>query len=69
MFGLGGVVGNLTTGNIPERKLTQYLFYTFLLLFITIVLFVTVLHVTVLAFIISLCSALVHLELHHCLIV
>lgn len=52
MFGLGGVVGNLTTGNIPERKLTQYLFYTFLLLFITIVLFVTVLHVTVLAFII-----------------
>ncbi|MFV5900927.1 MFS transporter [Staphylococcus gallinarum] len=52
MFGLGGVIGNLTTGNIPQRKLTQYLFYTFLLLFITIALFVTVLHVTVLAFII-----------------
>ncbi|PTK94308.1 MFS transporter [Staphylococcus gallinarum] len=52
MFGLGGVIGNLTTGNISQRKLTQYLFYTFLLLFITIVLFVTVLHVTVLAFII-----------------
>ncbi|SUM30844.1 chloramphenicol resistance protein YfhI [Staphylococcus gallinarum] len=52
MFGLGGVIGNLTTGNIPQRKLTQYLFYTFLLLFITILLFVTVLHVTVLAFII-----------------
>ena len=52
MFGLGGVVGNLLTGNVPEHKLTQYLFYTFLLLFITIVLFVTAVHSAILAIII-----------------
>ncbi|MCI2882860.1 MFS transporter [Staphylococcus hominis] len=52
MFGLGGVVGNLLTGNVPEHKLTQYLFYTFVLLFITIVLFVTAVHSAILAIII-----------------
>lgn len=52
MFGLGGVLGNLITGNVPETKLTKYLFYTFLLLFLTIVLFVTFVHNAVLAIII-----------------
>lgn len=52
MFGLGGVVGNLLTGNVPEHKLTQYLFYTFVLLFVTIVLFVTAVHSAILAIII-----------------
>ena len=52
MFGLGGVVGNLLTGNVREHKLTQYLFYTFMLLFITIVLFVTAVHSAILAIII-----------------
>ncbi len=52
MFGLGGVLGNLITGNVPEPKLTKYLFYTFLLLFLTIVLFVTFVHNAILAIII-----------------
>lgn len=52
MFGLGGVLGNLITGNVPESKLTKYLFYTFLLLFLTIILFVTFVHNAILAIII-----------------
>ena len=52
MFGLGGVIGNLVTGSIPEHKLTKNLYLTFLLLFITIILFVTVVHNAVLALIV-----------------
>lgn len=52
MFGLGGVIGNLTTGSVPEAKLTKYLFYTFILLFITITLFVTMVHHSLLSLII-----------------
>lgn len=52
MFGLGGVLGNLITGNVPEPKLKKYLFYTFLLLFLTIILFVTFVHNAILAIII-----------------
>ena len=29
MFGLGGVIGNLVTGSIPEHKLTKNLYLTF----------------------------------------
>ncbi|WP_145539692.1 MFS transporter [Staphylococcus warneri] len=52
LFGLGGVIGNLVTGSVPEHALTKYLFYTFLLLFITIILFVTFVHYAVLALLI-----------------
>ena len=52
MFGLGGVIGNLITGNVPENKLTKNLYLTFLLLFLTIVLFVTVIQNSILALII-----------------
>lgn len=52
LFGLGGVIGNLVTGSIPEHALTKYLFYTFFLLFITIILFVTFVHYAVLALLI-----------------
>ncbi|MBJ7885055.1 MFS transporter [Staphylococcus warneri] len=52
LFGLGGVIGNLVTGSVPEHALTKYLFYTFFLLFITIVLFVTFVHYAVLALLI-----------------
>ena len=52
MFGLGGVIGNLITGNVPEDKLTKNLYLTFLLLFLTIILFVTVIQNAILAFII-----------------
>lgn len=52
MFGLGGVMGNLVTGSVPEPKLTKFLFYTFLLLFLTIISFVTVVHSAILAIII-----------------
>lgn len=52
LFGLGGVIGNLVTGSVPEHALTKYLFYTFLLLFITIILFVTFVHYAILAFLI-----------------
>ncbi|AGC89540.1 MFS transporter [Staphylococcus warneri] len=52
LFGLGGVIGNLVTGSVPEHALTKYLFYTFFLLFITIILFVTFVHYAVLALLI-----------------
>ncbi|RLY46439.1 MFS transporter, partial [Staphylococcus epidermidis] len=52
MFGLGGVIGNLITGNLPEDKLTKNLYLTFLLLFVTIILFVTVIQNSILALII-----------------
>lgn len=52
LFGLGGVIGNLVTGSVPEHALTKYLFYTFFLLFITIILFVTFVHCAVLALLI-----------------
>lgn len=52
LFGLGGVIGNLVTGSVPEHTLTKYLFYTFFLLFITIILFVTFVHYAVLALLI-----------------
>ncbi|CUY02047.1 chloramphenicol resistance protein YfhI [Staphylococcus epidermidis] len=52
MFGLGGVIGNLITGNVPEDKLTKNLYLTFLLLFVTIILFVTVIQNSILALII-----------------
>ncbi|MCD8804776.1 MFS transporter [Staphylococcus warneri] len=52
LFGLGGVIGNLVTGSVPEHDLTKYLFYTFFLLFITIILFVTFVHYAVLALLI-----------------
>lgn len=52
LFGLGGVIGNLVTGSVPEHALTKYLFYTFFLLFITIILFVTFVHYVVLALLI-----------------
>ena len=52
MFGLGGVIGNLITGNVPEDKLTKNLYLTFLLLFLTIILFVTVIQNSILALII-----------------
>lgn len=52
MSGLGGVIGNLVTGSIPEYKLTKNLYLTFLLLLITIILFVTVVHNAVLALIV-----------------
>ena len=52
LFGLGGVIGNLVTGSVPEHALTKYLFYTFFLLFITIILFVTFVHYAVLSLLI-----------------
>lgn len=52
LFGLGGVIGNLVTGSVPEHDLTKYLFYTFFLLFITIILFVTFVHYAILALLI-----------------
>ncbi|OLS07286.1 MFS transporter [Staphylococcus epidermidis] len=52
LFGLGGVIGNLVTGSVPEHALTKYLFYTYFLLFITIILFVTFVHYAVLALLI-----------------
>lgn len=52
LFGLGGVIGNLVTGSVPEHALTKYLFYKFFLLFITIILFVTFVHYAVLALLI-----------------
>ncbi|MEX2948750.1 MFS transporter [Staphylococcus warneri] len=52
LFGLGGVIGNLVTGSVPEHALTKYLFYTFFLLFITIILFVTFVHYALLALLI-----------------
>ncbi|MCM3069315.1 MFS transporter [Staphylococcus warneri] len=52
LFGLGGVIGNLVTGSVPEHALTKYLFYTFFLLFITIILFVIFVYYAVLALLI-----------------
>ena len=51
-FKIVGVIGNLITGNVPENKLTKNLYLTFLLLFLTIVLFVTVIQNSILALII-----------------
>ena len=51
MFGLGGVIGNLITGNVPEDKLTKiYTLHFFTIL--TIILFVTVIQNSILALII-----------------
>lgn len=52
MFGLGGVIGNLINGSVLEHKLTKNLYLTFLLLLVTIVLFVTVVKNSILALII-----------------
>ena len=51
MFGLGGVIGNLITGNLPEDKLTK-IYTSHFLLFVTIILFVTVIQNSILALII-----------------
>ena len=51
MFGLGGVIGNLITGNVPEDKLTK-IYTSHFLLFVTIILFVTVIQNSILALII-----------------
>ena len=51
MFGLGGVVGNLLTGNVPNINLHSTCSIPFIT-FITIVLFVTAVHSAILAIII-----------------
>lgn len=52
LFGLGGVIGNVVSGNVTEEKLTIGLFISFLLLFLTIVLLVYALPISIFAFII-----------------
>ncbi|UEX91099.1 MFS transporter [Staphylococcus ratti] len=51
-FGLGGVIGNVVSGNVTEEKLTIGLFISFLLLFLTIILLVYALPIGALALII-----------------
>ena len=51
-FKIVGLTVCLFTGNVPENKLTKNLYLTFLLLFLTIVLFVTVIQNSILALII-----------------
>ena len=46
------MIGNLITGNLPEDKLTKIYTSHFFLLFVTIILFVTVIQNSILALII-----------------
>lgn len=52
LFGLGGVIGNVVSGNVTEEKLTMGLFFSYLLLFVTIVLLVYALPIGLFALII-----------------